>query len=236
MGQPVSLELTSRRWQRRALPVELCLPGTCHIPSCKRTSACSGRIAGAAEALSLPQKNWYPTRDSNPEHHVSETCAYPDFASGVNKKPGDLAVHPGSKGGRNSSLAVSFGPEGARGPITERARVRLLLSACPWLQSRVKHFNPRLCRWSYANAVIRAALTPKTKKPGALSRSGLVKMRQLSLAISPARTRAVLTGFPVIRHRALAALKQPRGPCCVRYVSFLHKFSLREGRALCPLK
>lgn len=37
MGQPASLELAPRRWQRRALPVELCLPCTCHIPSCKRT-------------------------------------------------------------------------------------------------------------------------------------------------------------------------------------------------------
>ena len=96
MGQPASLELASRRWQRRALPVELCLPCTCHIPSCKRTVRLfRSHCRSGTEAFPLPQKNWYPTRDSNPELHVSETCAYPDSASGANKKPGDLAVQPG---------------------------------------------------------------------------------------------------------------------------------------------
>lgn len=124
MGQPVSLELTPRRWQRRALPVELCLPGTCHIPSCKRTSACSGRIAGAAEAPSLPLKIWYPTRDSNPEHHVSETCAYPDSASGANKKPGDLAAHPGSRRRRSKFVASRLLRSRGRARAHRRTRTR----------------------------------------------------------------------------------------------------------------
>jgi hypothetical protein len=67
-----------------------------------------------------------------------------------------------------------------------------------------RSLSVRCCR-SHANALVPAALTVKTKKPGALSRSGPVKTCQLPLAISPARTRAVLTEFPVIRRRALAA-------------------------------
>jgi len=112
-------------------------------------------------------------------------------------------------GGRNSSLAVSLGPDGARRRIAERARVRLLLSAGLWLQIRVKHFQILVvCCRSYANAAVCAALTAKTKKPGALSRSGLVEIHQLWLAISPARTRTVLADFPAMRRLALAAWKQ----------------------------
>jgi len=80
------------------------------------------------------------------------------------------------------------------------------------------------CCWSCANAAVSAALTSKNKKPGALPRSGLVKMRQLSLAISAARTRAVLTDFLVIRPWTLAALKRRRVPHYVRCKSFLHNF------------
>src|SRR5712691_4135721 len=128
---------------------------------------------------------------------------------GKTKSPGTLRrTRASEEGGRNSSLAVSFGPDCARGRIAERACVRLPLAAYPWLQSRIKHFNPRRCCRSYANAAVRAALTAKTKKPGALSLSGLVKRRQLPLAVSPARTRAVLAGFPAIRRLALAAWKQ----------------------------
>jgi hypothetical protein len=60
-------------------------------PSCKRAKP---------EAEAPGEKIWYPTRDSNPEHRVSETRAYPDSASGAhqNKKPGDLAAHPGFGG------------------------------------------------------------------------------------------------------------------------------------------
>jgi hypothetical protein len=62
--------------------------------------------------------------------------------AGQNKKPGDLAAHPGfGESRRNSSLAVSFDPDCARGDIAERACVQLPLSAYPWLQSRAKHFN-----------------------------------------------------------------------------------------------
>ena len=96
IGQPARLELAPRRWQRRALPVELCLPCLCHIPSCKRTLRLfRSHCRSGSEAHPLPTKIWYPTRDSNPELHVSETCAYADSASGANKKPGDLAVRPG---------------------------------------------------------------------------------------------------------------------------------------------
>src|SRR5439155_1462501 len=86
--------------------------------------------------------------------------------AGQTKSPGTLRrTRAREEGGRNSSLAVSFGPEGARGRIAERARVRLLLSTCPWLQSRVRHFNPRRCCRSYANAALRLALTSKQKSP-----------------------------------------------------------------------
>src|SRR5712691_913592 len=60
MGQPASLELASRRWQRRALPVELCLPALATSQVVKERSACSGRVAGAAQKRTLPQINLVP--------------------------------------------------------------------------------------------------------------------------------------------------------------------------------
>src|SRR6267378_281285 len=124
MGQPVSLELTSRRWQRRALPVELCLPCTCHIPSCKRTVRLSRSDCRSGGSTFASVKIWYPTRDSNPELHVSETCAYPDSASGANKKPGDLAAHPGSRRRRTKFVASRLLRSRGRARAHRRTRTR----------------------------------------------------------------------------------------------------------------
>jgi hypothetical protein len=147
MGQPVSLELTSRRWQRRALPVELCLPCTCHIPSCKRTVRLFRTLPERRRSECAPEnRSGTPPGIRTRNIMFLRHARIADSASGANKSPGTLRrTRAREEGGRNSSLAVSLGPEGARGRIAERARVRLLLSVCPWLQFRIKHLNPRLC-------------------------------------------------------------------------------------------
>lgn len=74
--------------------------GTCHIRVVKERPACPVAIAGAVAPASRRAPGiWCPTRDSNPDHRVSETRAYAVSASGAwrdpNKKPGGLAAHPG---------------------------------------------------------------------------------------------------------------------------------------------
>ena len=68
-------------------------------PSCQRAFRLPGRHAGAVrEQPPLTRTNWCPTRDLNPDQPASEAGAYADSASGArstNKKPGDLAAHPG---------------------------------------------------------------------------------------------------------------------------------------------
>ena len=147
MGQPARLELAPRRWQRRALPVELCLPCTCHIPSCKRTVRLFRPLPERRKHLRFRKKTGTPPGIRTRNIMFLRHARIPIPPAGQTKSPGTLRrTRAREESGRNSSLAVSFGPEGARGRIAERARVRLLLSACPWLQSRVRHFNPRLCR------------------------------------------------------------------------------------------
>ena len=182
MGQPARLELAPRRWQRRALPVELCLPCLCHIPSCKRTI----RLFPVAlperrrSSFASAKKSGTPPGIRTRNFMFLRHARIPIPPAGQTKSPGTLRRTRASReSGRNSSLAASFGPDRARGRIAERTRVRLPLAAYPRLQSRVKHFNPHRCCRSYANAAVPVALTSKTKKPGALSRSGLVETRQL---------------------------------------------------------
>ena len=93
--------------------------GSGHIPSCKRTIRFAGRYAGAGRKRFASVEIWYPTRDSNPENHVSENRAYAlEETEGAqpflsrqrgtkNKKPGDLAVQPGLQEEVND-LRVTF--------------------------------------------------------------------------------------------------------------------------------
>src|SRR5262249_46489826 len=177
----------------------------CHIPNFQRTF----RVAPVA----VPARQiWYPTRDSNPDKHVSETCAYVQFRQrGKNKKPGDLAATRAWKGRTKKFVASILLRSGSRARAHRRARRRpaaarlsataLFPVAISYRAFQILISEPTL------NASLRAALTLPTKKPGALSRSGLVKARQLPLADSPARTRAVLTGIPVmLRLRCVACM------------------------------
>ena len=85
LGRAARIELASRRWQRRALPLSYAGPVLATSQVVKEQSASPGRYAGAGRKRCAPAEIWYPTRDSNPENHVSETCAYADSASGACK-------------------------------------------------------------------------------------------------------------------------------------------------------
>ena len=181
MGQPVSLELTSRRWQRRALPVELCLPCTCHIPSCKRTVRLFRPLPERRRSECAPaNKSGTPPGIRTRNIMFLRHARIADSASGANKKPGDLAAHPGSRRRRTKFVASRLLRSRGRARAHRRTRTRstaalgLSLAAISY-----KAFRPRRCCRSYANAAVRAALTSKTKKPEALSRSGLAETRQL---------------------------------------------------------
>jgi hypothetical protein len=148
-----------------------------------------------------------------------------------------LRCNPGFGRVRTKFVSSSLPHSGLRARAHRRTRTRSTPARClsaPSLAAiSCKAFRSSSFRcWSCGNAVVSRALTPKTKKPGALARSGPVKTRQLSLAISPAGTCAVLTEFPVMRHRALAAWKQGRSLRCVRCKSYLHNSSMRRARIL----
>ena len=87
LGRAARVELASRRWQRRALPLSYAGPVLATSQVVKERSASSGRIAGAGRKRFASAVIWCPTRDSNPEIHVSETCAYADSASGARYLP-----------------------------------------------------------------------------------------------------------------------------------------------------
>ena len=110
MGQPVSLELTPRRRERRARPVEPCLPCTCHIPSCKRTvrlfrSHCRSGGSTFASAKKPGTPPGIRTRKSMFLRHAR--IPLPP-AGHENKKPGHLTAQSG--------LWKIKSPERFRGP------------------------------------------------------------------------------------------------------------------------
>ena len=102
MGQPASLELAPRRRQRRALPVELCLPCTCHIPSCKRTIRLfRSHCRSGAEANPLPQKSGTPPGIRTRNLMFLRHARIPIPPAGQTKSPGTLRCNPGF--GRNQT-------------------------------------------------------------------------------------------------------------------------------------
>ena len=80
-----------------------------------------------AGAFRSREKIWCPTRDSNPDQRASEARAYPVSASGAhkNKKPGDLAAHPGLEG-FPAMMVARRSPR--PGPHARRPRVARMLS------------------------------------------------------------------------------------------------------------
>src|SRR5215831_4385578 len=78
--------------------------------------------------VAMPARQiWYPTRDSNPEEHVSETCAYRQFRQrGKTKSPGALRRTRALRKSRTKLvLAFSSCPGCARDGVGERARLRV---------------------------------------------------------------------------------------------------------------
>jgi hypothetical protein len=114
----------------------------------------------ASQAEAFDEEIWYPTRDSNPEQPVSETGAYSDSASGAhqNKKPGDLAAHPGSEGLPANAISLEdfLRAAGARIHLAKRDGFRLPLVTSV-LQSHMLHIVP-------PNAALAPALTPRKQK------------------------------------------------------------------------
>lgn len=125
MGQPVSLELTSRRWQRRALPVELCLPCTCHIPSCKRTVRLfRSQLPERRKHLRFRKKSGTPpgirTRNSMFLRHAR----IPIPPAGQTKSPGTLRCNPGSRRRRTKFVASRLLRSRGRARAHRRTRTR----------------------------------------------------------------------------------------------------------------
>ena len=97
MGQTTSLELVPRRWQRRALPVELCLPWSCHIPSCKRTirlfrSHCR---SGHGSSFASAKKSGTPPGIRTRNFMFLKHARIPIPPAGQTKSPGTLRCNPG---------------------------------------------------------------------------------------------------------------------------------------------
>ena len=139
--------------------------------------------------------------------------------AGQTKSPGTLRCDPGfEREQRNVSASGLLRSRWhARGHGRTRAIARparcgsalglsVVAMSCNTFQS-----SSFRCCWSCANAAASAALTSKNKKPGALSRSGLVTICQLSLAISPARTRGPhrISGDTTPGARCIEAVPRP---------------------------
>ena len=162
-------------------------------PSCKR----------AGESASPSQKKiWYPTRDSNPENRASEARAYSDSASGAhqNKSPGTLRLTRARRELPAIVLARRSPPLGARACPPRSAR-RLSAVAC--------RKSPSSCGSSpFQRQSPNGVDDPKTKKPGALARSGLREISAIALAVSRVRTRTVLAALSAISREAFPAHRQ----------------------------
>jgi hypothetical protein len=141
--------------------LEPCLPWSCHIPSCKRT---------------MLQKSGAPPGIRTRRTAFLRRGRIPIPPAGQNKKPGDLAGHPGFGGSRRiSSLSLrrrrlhAHAPRG-ESAIARPARSLAASASFPGAALSGKAFPSFRCRGA-TNASRRAALTRKSKRRGTAGQS-----------------------------------------------------------------
>jgi len=209
----------------------------------KERSARSGRYAGAGRKRLARVEIWYPTRDSSPEDHVSETCAYSHSSSGASqtKSPGTFRCNPGSRGSGRCTRYASPAAQVARAQASRGCamnRGSLGVRTCRHVRAgearRARQLFSPVSRIPILSCCkfFASTSTPKQKARSACAVRALGKAGPSTSAVSRGRTHASLAVFQAIEHRPLPSTGRAR-PLQISNCRVLFHSSLNHKGAHC---